>query len=293
MAKTLTNNLTTQITEEVQKPINLYIVFLDEATIYLTGYPSDVNFFSWDSTLDEMSSTPQVYTALAISHEDIRTNADSKIDQTTVRLDNVNRLMGSYIASTEFRGRRMIVLRVYQDYLTSYLDYVVLFDGLMDSPVISETQMQVTLKSRIGSLSLYVPRRLYDVACNWKYGSDECDYDRIGTGISGTIIASGTTTIIYPSGAVLGSGVYQADNYWKYGDIEMIVGGATTGEKRRVVASSGLKIFLDYALSSGVVANQTFTIHRGCDKTHTWCSGLSNLINFGGFENVPQSMVIR
>jgi hypothetical protein len=210
--------------------------------------------------------------------------------------------MSSYISTFEFRGRRMIIFRVYGDYLASYLDYVVLFDGLMDNPVISETSMKVTLKSRIGSLSLQTPRRMFDVGCNWRFGSDECGYGRISTGVSGCVVASGSTTVIYASGNVLGSGIYQANNYWKYGDIEMISGGATTGEKRGIVYSSGVQILglwngtqlgLDYSLSSGVLTGQTFNIHKGCDKTQVWCSGLSNLVNFGGFPTLPELLTIR
>jgi hypothetical protein len=263
MARDLTDNLDTAVAAPAQSPINLYIVFLDDYTLYLTGYPTDINFFSWNSTLDEISSSPQTYNALAISHEDIRTSADTKIDQVTVKLDNINRLMGSYIATYEFRGRRMIILRVYKDYLTNYQDCVVLFDGLMDNPIISETAMQVTLKPRIGTLSLYTPRRLYDVACNWRFGSTECGYNRVASGVSGVMITSGTTTWLGTIAYVSPSGIYQTDDYWKYGSIELVNTGATAGEKRQVTASSGVKIFLDYALSSGVDTGTKLLLH--CD----------------------------
>jgi hypothetical protein len=45
--------------------------------------------------------------------------------------------------------------------------------------------------------------------------------------------------------------------------------------------------------ASAIGALPSFNIQRGCDKTHIWCSGLSNLINFGGFNTVPEEMVIR
>lgn len=293
MSKDLSTNIDTQITAETQKPINLYIVFLDDYTLYLAGHPQNVNFFSWDTVTDEMSSGAQVYTPIAISHSDIRTSADSKIDNMTVSIDNINNVMSEYISKIEFRGRRLIVLRVYRDYLASYLDYIVLFDGMMDNPVIGETSMQVTLKPRLGTLSLLVPRRLYDVNCNWKFGSTECGYGKVTTGVSGVVVSSGTALTLMATAYIPSSGIYQTNNYWKYGDVKMISAGAITGERRQIVYSSGVKIAFDYAFSSGIVAGNTFDIQRGCDKTHWWCSGLTNLINYGGFDRIPYQMVIK
>ena len=50
---------------------------------------------------------------------------------------------------------------------------------------------------------------------------------------------------------------------------------------------------MDYPLSSAPSAGDGYTIKRGCDKTITRCSGLSNAAAFGGFFTVPFGMVAR
>lgn len=282
MSRTLTSGVTVSSEAEESRPIELYIAYLDDFTLYAAQNDTDVWFYDLDGNA-------QLYTAIAVSRGDIRQNVDMQVDTVTVSLDNVNQIMSGYIVDNDFRGRRMVVLKVFSDYLDNSADYVTIFDGLMDKPVLTEMQMAVTVVSRLGTLNLQAPRRMYQVACNWEFGSTECNYDFYTTGVSGQTATSGTTTIFWDSNRA------EADDYWKWGEVEWTAagGGGNTGEKRKIVVSSGTKFIMDYALPADINPGDVYTMHRGCPKTWLWCSGLDNLIDFGGFNTIPHEMVIR
>ena len=280
MSRTLSSNLTTSTEAAESRPMELYIVYLDSATLYFAANDENVDFFTLDGDA-------QQYLAVAISRDKIKSNADVQIDNMTVRLDNVNRTMSSYIANNEFRGRRLVCLKVFSDYLTNPSDYVTIFDGLMDKPTLTETQLQVSVVSRLGTLNLQTPRRMYQVACNWSFGSTECSYDIEGTGVSGQTASSGNTTTFWDDSRT------EANDYFKHGEINWTSAGINTDQKRKVVISSGSKFVLDYALPSGINNGDIYTMKRGCPKTNIWCSGLSNLVNYGGFDQLPKELVIR
>jgi len=292
MAKDLSAHLTTEIATDEHRPIELYIVCLDDYTLYLTNHDQDVSFF-------DMDGGAQTYTACAISRGEVKTNIDNKIDSVTVSLGNINRAMTDYIASYEFRGRRMVIRRVYEDYLTDADDYITIFDALMDNPVIGEQSMQVTLKSRLGTLNKRVPRRMYQIHCNWEFGSTECGIDKTATDIVGeTIITGSSTSIVRISGSAYEN---LADNYYKYGTIEFTAGDNDKESRLLTYSSgtfastgiSGLQAGLGYNLPYSPIGD-TVTIEQGCDKTPTFCDEqYSNLANYGGFSTIPQLLVRR
>lgn len=293
MAKDLTGNLETEIATSEHRPIELYIVFLDDYTLYFTDHDENIEFF----TLDGLAQT---YTAIALSRSEVKTNISNKIDSVTVRLDNINRAMTDYITSYEFRGRRMVILRVYENYLDNMDDYITIFDGLMDNPAIGEQVMGITVKSRLGTLDKSIPRRLYQVYCNWEFGSTECTIDRLATQISGiTVDAQGSTTNI----VVISGSAYEAldNDYFKYGTVQFTVGN-NSGENRLITYSSGalstvgisgIKMGIAYAVDTTPVG-ATVTLQQGCDKTIATCEdSYDNLDNYGGFPTIPQLLVVR
>jgi len=280
MARDLSSNLVTATEASESRPIELYIIHLDSATLYFAANDTNVDFY-------DLNGDAQTYTAVAIARNDISSNIDTQIDTMTVRLNNVNRAMSSYVASNDLRGRRLVCLKVFSDYLDNPDDYTVVFDGLMDKPVLVETQMQVSVVSRIGTLNLKCPRRMYQVACNWEFASTECGYAIESTGISGQTATSGNTTTFWDDSRA------EANDYFKHGEILWVSAGLNSGEKRKITVSSGTKFVMDWALPSGVNLNDTYTMKRGCPKTHLWCSGLSNLNNYGGFSNLPWEIIVR
>lgn len=292
MAKDLSTNIQTEIALTEHRPIELFIVCLDDYTLHLTSHDQVVSFFD----LDDIA---QDYAPVAISRGEVKTNIDNKIDSVTVQLDNINRAMTDYIASYEFRGRRMLIRRVYEDYLTDADDHITIFDGLMDNPVIGEQSLSLTVKSRLGTLAKSVPRRMYQIHCNWDFGSDECGIDKDATEIAGeTITVGSTTSDVRVSGAIYEN---LANDYYKYGTIEF-TSGNNAKESRLITYSSGtlaltgvsgMQMGIGYNLQYTPVAD-VVTINQGCDRTPDFCdTQYDNLINYGGFTTIPELLTRR
>ena len=292
MSRDITANLTEELTTSEHRPIELYVVCLDDYTLYFTDHDANIEFFDLDGN-------PKTYTAVALSRGTVKTNIDNKIDSVVVRLDNINRAMTDYIADYEFRGRRMVILRVYENYLTSSDDYIAIFDGLMDSPAITEGAMELTVKSRLGTLSKRVPRRMYQLHCNWGFGSTECTVDKTATQITNALIVTGSTaSVLMVSGDAHES---LATDYYKFGSVKFTAGN-NNKETRLILSSagsfadsgvSGVKLGISYNLESDPVSD-IVTVQQGCDKTPTICNDkYANKVNYGGFLNIPQLMTRR
>ncbi len=266
------------------QPIELYDIYLPDETLYYTTDNNDINFF-------DPAGTTKTYTPLGISRGKIETNIDTKIDSVEVKLVNVNRAFSSYVADQEFRGRRIVIRKVFRDALDSVNNAVTIFDGLMDRPEISEYSFKIIAVSRLGTLNLEVPRRTFQLLCNWKFGSAECGADKnsVANKAVGTLDANST------KGFLRDTARSEAISYWRDGILEMTAGTAgNIGIKRKVVAFVSGCVTLDFALPSTPATGDGYTIQRGCDKTLLRCSGdFANQDSYGGFNTIPQSLVIR
>lgn len=282
MSRSINSTVTTEIQRAYNRPIELYILFLRDFTLYLASNDTDVQFYAWDTDNETTStSVAQTYTAIGISRDDIKSHADSKIDSVRLTVDNVNRAMTTYLANNDFRGRRLIILKVFADLLEDNANYIQIFDGLMDSFAVSEMSAIFTATTRLGNLDMQIPRRRYQASCNWTFGDEFCTYDIDATSIVGALADAGST-----SGTLVDAERTEPDGYWRFGTIE-ITAGVNNGMKRRVASSSGSQITFDITFPSGISAGTAYTLKRGCSKTHLWCSGLANLDNFGGFPTIP------
>lgn len=271
--RALSANVSAEKDKEANRPVELYQVYLDSGTLFFAAHPENINYF------DE-NGTPTTYYALGLSRSPVRTNMDTKVDEVTVQLDNVTREMSAYIAHTEFVGRRLKIIKVFLEYLADPADHVVIFDGIMDAPVITETALQVTVVSKLDMLGFRVPRRRYQRPCNWKFGSSECGINLSSVTVTGTvqaISADGLTLTL--------SGRTEAAGYF-------VDGVLTIGsERQRVVSSNGPTIMVDYPFVNAKVGDP-YTLRRGCDKTFEACRDrFGNQSNYGGYLSVPAERV--
>jgi len=212
-----------------------------------------------------------------------------QIGQISIAVPNVDRGMSAYLAANDFRGRRVVIRKIFADQITLSGDACIVFDGLIDKPMVTEEVLSFTCTPRLGSLMLEVPRVWYQLLCNWKFGSDQCGIDLGALANSGdkTIDAGSTVTTLKDSG------ITEGDDYWKYGEVEF-TSGDLDGDKRRIITNSGDVVYLATSLDSVPEAGDTYIIRRGCDKTLLRCSGdYSNKANYGGFPSIPEAMVVR
>lgn len=284
--KTLSSTFRAEASGDANRPVELYDIFLDDATLNLINYDKNITFFDLDGN-------SQAYTAFPISREGYERTVENPINSIRVSVANVDRSMSAYLASGDFRGRRIVIRKIFADQLTASGDASLIFDGVMDMPSASEDVIQINAVDRIGSLRREAPRGWYQLMCNWKFGDDQCFYGQV----SGDMYATARYTCF--SGCTVtqlnSSSLTQADDYWIDGEVEM-TDRHNAGQKRKITTSDSsdntvnLGVSLPYIPASG----DTFTIRRGCDKTHLRCSGdFSNDVNFGGFDTIPEQMTVR
>lgn len=254
------------------RPIELYQVYLPEVTLFLAAHDEPVPFF------DEQGS-PVTYLPIGVSRTPIKTNVETRVDECTVSIDNINRDMSAYVAHTDLSGRRCRILKVFFGLLDDPDHAVTVFDGLMDAPTLNEHAMQVTVRSRLDTLTVATPKRRYRKLCNWKFGSPECGIDLASVTVNGTVQAIDTE----------GKTVTLSDRSEPEGHF---TDGVLTiaGESRMVAASDGPTVTVDYPFTASVIG-EPYTLRRGCNKTYDEsCVGrFQNGHRFGGFVSVPSS----
>lgn len=254
-------------------PFEIYQIYLDEETLYLACYPENVEFF------DE-NGNPQTYYAAALSRQGVNTKTDTEVDTTQVTIDNVSRDMSSYIAHTEFVGRKIVIWKVFHEDLSDPENYVPIFEGYMDEPNISQYTMSVTVVSSLDTLNKKTPGRKFQVKCPWQFGSDEC----------GRAIPTAKGTVDSIDGlTVYDSALSQQNNFWEFGSL-------TIGKETRVIESSANgSITVEYPFDKAQ-AGDSYTAKAGCDKTMdgpNGCQRWNNKEHYGGFLSIPKIKDIR
>lgn len=277
MPKPTSSNVNAEKIKEFNMPVELIIISLDDLTLYLTDYTHDVEFFDLDGN-------PQTYYATGFRRSAVQTNLESRANEVTLEIDNVDQAYSSYALHYEFRGREVRVWKVFLDYL-SYEDRIELFAGIMDSPAIDENQINVVAYSRLDLVDRQIPARTFSVQCQWEFGDDVC-----GVNIpeaSGVVAstAENETRINFTSDLP-----HTSTDYWRCGYI-------TIGNESRYVVGSGVDYVYIRVPFLSDPTGENYELQAGCDKSyimpqedlagHFGCGRWQNQHRFGGFLNVP------
>lgn len=275
----ISTNVQEQKDADISRPIDLYEVYLgsqtavDDNTIFFASHPDIVKFF-------DVESTPQDFLPIGIKRSAVKHNIDLAVDYFNITYDNVDRGMGALIAQTDFRNKRVILKTVFLDKLDSPDDATLIFDGVMDKPVITQNTFGVQVVSRLTLQNR--TGRLYQLMCPWRFGQAHCAYPINTTKATGSVSAGSTSSLIID---VLRT---EATDHWKHGVIHF-TSGQNIGVKRRVTGYDfpTQEISIDIVLQYTPAVGDTYDIYQGCDKTLDWCTRLVNTVNYGGFHTLP------
>ena len=124
-----------------------------KVSLYLTNAQTDISFF------DE-NDNAQLYTACALSYDQVQASTDNEIGTVNVRLDNVSGTFTSLAKDYRLRGVRMHLLETFQDTLLSPAGARWIFQGHLEKAIIGMSAIEVMVKADF-SLATRVPRRLY------------------------------------------------------------------------------------------------------------------------------------
>lgn len=124
--------------------------------------------------------------------------------------------------------------------------------------------------------------RLITSSCAWDYGDSNCG--DTPTSVTGTVLGASSAMLMQVSFA----GAY-ADNFFNLGTVTGLT-GANAGVVREIfdwAADGSIELF--EPLPTVPEPGDTFTVRNGCGKTRTHCMAHANIVNFGGFPEVPGS----
>lgn len=294
MAREINLTLEEEKDKEANRPIELYQIHLDSATLYLANHPEDIQFYDEDGN-------EQVYDAYGLARRDISRSSNLKADKITVEIDNVEREMSTLIANNEFRNRELVIWKVFLGQLEDPDDYIELFRGQMDEPAADENSLEVTVKNKFDIFEREIPRRKYSLNCPWEFGSEECGVEISeddNTLVTGTVdsVDADNPAKLYLSGMS-----DDPQNYWAYGYIEV-------ENEARFVRSSGNDDDGDYITVDmpffSDPEGEDYTLTAGCDKTYELedddgdevnhgCAFWDNTQRYGGFLSIPEARDVK
>lgn len=264
-------------------------IFLEGETLHFVNNDVNVNFFDLDGN-------PALYQGLKMTREKKEDSMDMEIQTVSAGLDNVDRGMSAYIASKDFRDRRIVIRACFRNLISDASNAWRVFDGFIDKPNISEKDFTIELVPRLGRGTLnskigvkqQLPCRLPFAGAKCAYGKDPAVLKDEKTG---QVVDSGTVAYIVDSARV------EADDYWNFGFVTFANDTLTVtlrGVARMVndfVSTEG-KIHFKIALPAAPQAGDTYKIERGCDLTLESCqSKFNNDVNYGGIHTLPATMV--
>lgn len=272
MVRSLSPNLLNEKDKEYNSPVELYQLFLDGLTLYLTDCPNDVEFF------DE-NGNPKTYTPVGLSRSDIEYHLKGETNKVTLEFDNVNQLFSALVAHNEFRGKKVVIWQVFLDYL-NFEDKREKFTGLMDAPVVNESRIELVAYGLFDLFDKPIPGRTYQGDCPWRFGDPETCGVNAPTRTGNVSNVTGNNLIIHSPALE----EHLPADYWAYGfmDIE--------NQSRKVTGSGNGWVSIQTPFSTSPVG-KGFFLKAGCDKTNGnnfGCGKWNNLQFYGGFLFVPQ-----
>ena len=273
--KSLDASYITLLEGQENKPRLLYEIYLDSGTLYLADEKVDIVF----------PTAGQTYTALAVEHERASQGGDNVLDTVVVSIDNVDKTLGKYVGHESFRGKILIIKRVFADLLSS-ADYAeIIFAGQMKEPTVDYYKITVEVvagqilrrKEPINTYTRQCRHDLADAGCQANISSYEVEESNApDSGSSTTLVDTDldATADIYKDGFL---------------ECDFQSGSYVWTEKRSISAYdySTKTITVSLPFSDSTANAVRWKAIAGCDQTWDICYvKYKNLLNFGGFVHV-------
>lgn len=239
--------------------IEVYILRLKTGVSYIAATDEDIEFggIRW--------------IAVPFSRDDITKSTDNLMDETSIRMGDVDSHRLAYVMSGfDFRGCCIEIYKVqYPDIINDDSLMLPVFRGYLDAPTYSNGVFSCRVKSLFPTVQ--VPQRQYQLQCNSIFGDENCGLQ------NNTILAH----VVSVKGNTLTLDNSFPDNYWRSG---MAI---VNGESRNILSSNGKSITTGINFLQKNIKGQIIELQRGCDKTKESCEALKNLSHFSGFPAVP------
>ena len=262
MPKAIPADVITKMDATGKRPVLLFELGLS-STLRYAAYKSNITF---------EATTGSVYTAKAIEVSGLSQSLEGQIGRITIKFDNVLKDMAAYANAQDFRGKSLIIKRIYLDSIVNSTDYNEVFNGYMERP--SEIGPQwLTVTAVIGKpLNRKLHKFSYQRMCPWRAGGAECNtdglFDLTVLTASGTADSGSTTTLV-------DNALTQASDFWNNGEIQITKSNVVY---RRIVKDfdGGTDtITFDVEMPFAIDNTCTYVVKKGCDQTWDTCTAVN------------------
>ncbi len=274
MTKTIYGNLLSHVAGITHSVVELYKI----STVGMST-------FTWTDANRGISFAGETYYPWPIKRSKISFSSDFRTDQTEITVAK-NWGLERAVTSDFLAGAFCQIHRVRMNSPSS--DYTILFDGEIGN--VQNQEMELTLRAHtLDFLNVEVPKREYQVMCNWKLYDQFCTMDAFGWMAGSCFLSSSPDGKNLYAGAFLGtSQVTFGSNYWNQGYIR-VTSGANAELKREVSSHVGQSITVIPPFPFDVNAQDTFQIYPGCAHDTGDCENkFRNLLNYGGYPFIPK-----
>lgn len=182
-----------QVKVEGTKPIQMYVVnasYSGTDYYYYARYNQDVYGFQMNAS-GNLTATEQLYTALPLKSDDVKTNLQGEIDTFSISVPNTDRAMESLIQNRRYlRGCDVYQIVGFSKYLPSGATaYHIGTSGdkrafikekfYVDSTTSDENVVKFDCKPKFVIKNIPIPRRTFSRQCSWallgRYLGSECN----------------------------------------------------------------------------------------------------------------------
>lgn len=173
---------------------------------------------------------------------------------------------------------------------------ITMFHGRIGDIEIGRTSSKLIVKSMMDLLTVQMPRRLFQSACNHVFGqagTGMCGYDRVnGLNGDGVSVGIGNVPITALAGSdqlhIVTSFAPSPSTAYDNGTIQG-TSGLNNGFNRTIgKITGGVIYFLKPFIFPVVAGTDTFGLLPGCDHTLTTCTNtFNNAKRYGGFPYIP------
>ena len=154
--------------KEENRPIFLYKIYDYD------GQSNDLLFAEWH---EDISFKEENYQKFPIKHKFIGENIQGSIDVLEITLCNISRLIQAYLEQYDWRGKKVLIRRVWEDQLNdpdAYMDDIFYVDQIEAN----QNDVKVTLSSKFDVLDIELPlERFSRTHCRYKdFKGTRCGY---------------------------------------------------------------------------------------------------------------------
>ena len=257
-----------------------------DASLHLTDYGEAITWGETDYVPISMDRS---------GVEEVLSSEQGESPQSTVTISNIDLQMAELLNGFEINGAMATLWMADRRLLGRRRDAILLAQGEVREPQLTPARLICQIVNVIGlSERLTLPRRVFQRECGYTLGSRSCgvSMDAEPHTLRAVAQTGSTSGQVIVGDALLGAAGNPADasNYWAAGYVLMESGVCSTQARPvdYVVAEGGVvRFMLRYPFYRPIAAGDYVMIRRGCRKTKDDCKGYGNLINYGGFTDVP------